>query len=73
MDRKITIELMSFGQIKEYRVVSPVEAREYLDKEMTRGHRWRIQPPNQSGELPNDEARYAEDCKACGVGNPFDV
>ena len=71
-ERKVTVELVAFGQVKEYVTLPASEAAEYLGRNMTKGHRWRITPPDRTGELPNDERRYADDCAACGVPNPYE-
>jgi hypothetical protein len=70
--RQIALELVRDGVIKETTTVGVEEAKELLAKEMANRYRWRIAEPDRTGEIPNDEQRYAEDCKACGVGNPYD-
>ena len=69
--RLITIELVGFGIGKEYQVVPPAEARNLLMRRMARGWHYRLTPPDRTGELPNDEERYAADCQACGIGNVY--
>lgn len=69
--RKVTIELVVFGQVKEYTTMDAEDAREVLTRKMNPGHRYRINPPDKTGVFADDEARYAADCEACGVENPF--
>lgn len=71
-EREITLNLYAFGVEKEWVTLPASEAKELLAKPMNPGWSWRIDPPDTTGEMPDDEARYAEDCKACGVENPFD-
>lgn len=70
-ERKVTVELVSFGVVKEYVTLPASEASALLRKAMAWGHHWRIVGPDKTGEIRNDEARYAADCEACGVENAF--
>lgn len=68
---KIELQLYRDREIKELWSGSVEQAKELLSLPMVNRYRWRLTPPDSTGELPNDEARYAADCAACGVGNPF--
>lgn len=71
MERQVTVELVMFGQVKEYTTLPASEAAALLSKPMNKGCFWRIDPPDATGELPFDESRYAADCEACGVENAY--
>jgi hypothetical protein len=72
MTRKIALELVAFGITKETVTLPADEARALLAKPMTRGWRWSICGPDTTGELPDDDARFAADCAACKISNPYD-
>ena len=70
--RKIALQLVRDGVIKETATVSVAEARDRLSQTMANRYQWRIAPPDCTGNLTDDDARYAADCEACGVANPYD-
>lgn len=70
-ERRITLNLMCHGVVaKEYTEVPASEARQLLKKRMATGWYWAIDPPDKTGAIPDDVARYAADCEACGVTDP---
>ena len=70
-ERYVTVELWRDGERKEYTTLPASEAAELIRKPMANHYRWQISPPDRTGELQDDEARFAADCEACGVTDPY--
>ena len=70
-ERPVTIELVITGAVSSYLTLPAYAAADALALPMNAGHLWRIRPPDKTGAIPDDEARYAADCAACGVPNVY--
>ena len=70
--RPVTIELVIFGKVSALLTVPAYAAADTLAKPTQPGHAWRITPPSKTGAIPDDDARYAADCAACGVVNVYE-
>lgn len=63
----ISLELCHHNVVKETYSCGVDEAKELLAKRLDNGYRWQIAPPDSTGNLPDDEARYNADYAACGI------
>lgn len=72
MTRRIHLELVRDGVIKETLTCDAESAKALLASALANRYRWQIVPPDRTGELLDDEARFAADCEACSVPNTFD-
>jgi len=71
MDRKIVINLLFDNIVKEFTICNSAEARALLHTKMASRWKYAIDSPDLTGAICGDEERYAEDCLACGVKNPY--
>jgi hypothetical protein len=76
VDRQITIELCRHNlggnaTVVSYETLELKEAKARLETKCVNGHFYRVTPPDVTGNVAGDESRFAADCKALGIPNPY--
>lgn len=71
MTATYTIELVSFGVLKQYEQLGKIEAIERLKTPMVAGHRYRLEQPSRCSGDDSDLARYARQCQELGIENVY--